>query len=349
MVLKQCGHVATTFRTLAAFIASMFACAWVWYRYSLPMRRAGSPLQVSLPPWSIASLLGGRIPDGLVEVLTRVDNDHLGVERLSGQKGRTLLLAPAAFGAGVQVEQVLPGPLGHGVHAIVFGMLEIDRGECRTGPRSQLAEEDIGNGDDDVQLLRARDIDQESQHRQDVNPVKSLVRRGGRRPLPASAFKEMGDARGDWPPGCRGIAAFRDPGRVLPEHPDHDDGDQAEDDEGVDFVALLELARPDDEPVHERHDDADQDQDAKQVLKEGDPGVPADQRQAEAGMDALAERLDDRGQQDDKSPEDEEVENARVEVAKHPSMEADVAENAADPLGHAIEPVLVRAEPQHAV
>ena len=231
----------------------------------------------------------------------------------------------------------------------MFGVLEIDRGECRTGPRSQLAKEDIGNGDDDVQVLRARDIDQESQHRQDVNPVKSLVRRDGRRPLPANAFKEMSDTRGDRPPGCRGIAAFRDPGRVLPEHPDHDGGDQAEDDEGVHFVALLELARPDDEPVHERHDDAEQDQDAKQVLKEGDPGGPADHRQAEAGMDAFAERLDDRGQQDDKSPEDEEVENARIEVAKHSSMEADVAENAADPLGSAIEPVLVRAEPQHAV
>src|SRR5439155_19775712 len=35
----------------------------------------GVPDQL-LRPWSVASLLGGRIPDGLVEILARIDDDH---------------------------------------------------------------------------------------------------------------------------------------------------------------------------------------------------------------------------------------------------------------------------------
>src|SRR5205085_1353942 len=48
-----------------------------------------------------APLLGRRIPHGLEEVFPGVDDDHLGIERLAGEKGRALLLAAAAFRAGV--------------------------------------------------------------------------------------------------------------------------------------------------------------------------------------------------------------------------------------------------------
>ena len=47
MVLKQCGQLAMTFRTPYFLMVSMFCCACVCQRYSLPIRRAGSPLQVS--------------------------------------------------------------------------------------------------------------------------------------------------------------------------------------------------------------------------------------------------------------------------------------------------------------
>ena len=39
-----------TLRTPAAFSVSMFCCAWFWNRYSLPSRRAGSPVQDSAGP-----------------------------------------------------------------------------------------------------------------------------------------------------------------------------------------------------------------------------------------------------------------------------------------------------------
>ena len=143
-----------------------------------------------------AALLGRRVAHGLEEVLPSVDDDHLGIERLAGEEGRTLLLAATAFRAGVKVQEVLPGPLRDGADAIVLGVLQIDRRKRCAGFGRQLAEEHVGDGDDDVQVLRARDVDEEGEHRQDVDPVKDLVRRDRPGALPAEAFEGAGDDRG---------------------------------------------------------------------------------------------------------------------------------------------------------
>ncbi len=54
MVLKQCGQLATTVCTPCTSRAEVrvvtFSSASIWNRYSLPARRAGSPLQVSCEP-----------------------------------------------------------------------------------------------------------------------------------------------------------------------------------------------------------------------------------------------------------------------------------------------------------
>ncbi len=50
MVLKQWGQPVRTFLTAYFWKVLMLASACVWKRYSLPMRRAGSPLQVSSLP-----------------------------------------------------------------------------------------------------------------------------------------------------------------------------------------------------------------------------------------------------------------------------------------------------------
>src|SRR3954471_12592086 len=55
MVLKQCGQDVITLRTPYVFNSSIFTCASVWKRYSLPGRRAGSPQQLSSLP-SMANL-----------------------------------------------------------------------------------------------------------------------------------------------------------------------------------------------------------------------------------------------------------------------------------------------------
>ena len=49
-VLKQCGQVVTIFVTPASPKVSMFCFASAWNVYSSPIRRAGSPVQVSRAP-----------------------------------------------------------------------------------------------------------------------------------------------------------------------------------------------------------------------------------------------------------------------------------------------------------
>ncbi len=49
-MLKQCGHWVTIFFTPMAFSVSTFCMASIWKMYSLPDRRAGSPVHISDGP-----------------------------------------------------------------------------------------------------------------------------------------------------------------------------------------------------------------------------------------------------------------------------------------------------------
>ena len=49
-MLKQCGQLATIFVTPASFSVSTFPSANAWNTYSLPIRRAGSPVHDSRGP-----------------------------------------------------------------------------------------------------------------------------------------------------------------------------------------------------------------------------------------------------------------------------------------------------------
>ena len=49
-VLKQCGQLATIFFTRASFSVATFCSAYSWKTYSLPIRRAGSPVHASRGP-----------------------------------------------------------------------------------------------------------------------------------------------------------------------------------------------------------------------------------------------------------------------------------------------------------
>src|SRR5690606_28536004 len=49
-VLKQCGQLATILVAPTSLSVSTFCCASIWKTYSMPSRRAGSPVQASMPP-----------------------------------------------------------------------------------------------------------------------------------------------------------------------------------------------------------------------------------------------------------------------------------------------------------
>ena len=49
-MLKQCGHWVTIFLTPMPLSVSTFCMASIWKMYSLPERRAGSPVHISDGP-----------------------------------------------------------------------------------------------------------------------------------------------------------------------------------------------------------------------------------------------------------------------------------------------------------
>ena len=211
--------------------------------------------------------------------------------------------------------------------------------------RVQVAEVDVGYGDEDVQVLGAGDVDEEGQHREHMKPVEDLVRHGRGPSRPADRLEETGQRKGEGPGAGRWVAASGDAGGELPQHADHDGGDQPEDDQGVDLVALLELAGTDQQPVDERHDHPHQDQHADKVLEERQPAVPADRSQVVTRENPLDQGVEDGGQQDHEAVEDEDVEQPRVEVAEHPGMQADVLHDARDPLQRPVEAPVRTAPP----
>src|SRR5437764_12898518 len=76
-------------------------------------------------------------------------------------------------------------------------MLEVD-GMERAG-RVQVAEVDVGYGDEDVQVLGAGDVDEEGQHREHMKPVEDLVRQGRGPSRPPDRLEETGQRTGEGP------------------------------------------------------------------------------------------------------------------------------------------------------
>jgi hypothetical protein len=72
--LKQCGHDAATFLTLASLSVSTFCWASIWNTNSLPSRRAGCPVQVfegdrAVHPVQVLDVVvDGPVDDGDLEV-----------------------------------------------------------------------------------------------------------------------------------------------------------------------------------------------------------------------------------------------------------------------------------------
>ena len=55
-MFKQCGQVTTIRLAPTSLSTSTFCAACIWYRNSLPARRAGSPVQVSPSPRTMNSI-----------------------------------------------------------------------------------------------------------------------------------------------------------------------------------------------------------------------------------------------------------------------------------------------------
>ena len=142
-------------------------------------------------------------------------HDHrLGVERLARGPGRACVLAAPALGAREPVEQVLPAEVRDGLdpEACVLG-LEVHRGQLAA--RRELAERRVEEGRGDVQVLRARQVDEERGDDEDVRPEEDRVagvEHGG--VVPGDGGEGNGEGIRRERPGGVGVAVARDPERL---------------------------------------------------------------------------------------------------------------------------------------
>jgi len=120
-----------------------------------------------------------------VEVVAQVDGEVLRGEQLARAVRRAVVRAAAALGAGVEVEEGLPGEVVHAAHADAGGggvgllhrgghVLEqlvraLGHGLEPAG-RVEVAREDVGQRRDDVEVLAVGQVVEEGEDQEDVHP-----------------------------------------------------------------------------------------------------------------------------------------------------------------------------------
>ena len=148
------------------------------YRTSLDARGAGRTL-----PHRLGRQRRRRADERLRIVARRiacqplqVENDVARREPLAHPTGRARRRAAAALGAGVEIQQVLPGETGQGVNAQGFFAFEVDspqRGADRRQPRGV----NIRGRAEHVNHLGVRRPGEKSEHQRQVRPPSGPVRR----------------------------------------------------------------------------------------------------------------------------------------------------------------------------
>ena len=102
-------------------------------------------------------------------------------ERLAGLVGGAIGLAAAAFGAGIGIEDFLPGEIGQLRHAKLFRIFQIQFGKLPL--RREPLEVDGGQAGDDVEMLSQREEIEKHHHDGDVreHARRHQIGRGARR------------------------------------------------------------------------------------------------------------------------------------------------------------------------
>ena len=150
------------------------------------------------------------------EHLVAQTHDHeLGRQRLAGGERRAHVLATTALRAGEGVEHLLPGQVGRraGAEADLLlgniGIVEPQRLELAA--RTRPPEPDVERGRHDVQMLGARQVGQEAEDRDHVNPHEHPLQHTGETVAGEQVGEQIGDRRRRGRPL---VEPERDPGRV---------------------------------------------------------------------------------------------------------------------------------------
>jgi len=233
------------------------------------------------------------------ELVPDVQHDLLRVERLAGRERGAVVGAAPALGAGVGVEELLPGEVAKRGRAEAVLVLDVGD-EVERAAWCLLAEEHVRKRRGDMEVLRLREIRREREHRDDVEPPG--VDEDHRRALVGvnRAQDRASDRR-------RRVSLLEIPGgQSRPfehEQRDHEDPDQGED--HVSVERDVHPRWPQEGPAHGRDRDRGQDQDGEDVDR------PREEGAARAGdveaEDPAQQEVDRPDGDDEEAPEDEGV------------------------------------------
>ena len=199
---------------------------------------------------------------GVHHHLAHASDDFLGPEWLVGCQRRADGVAAPAFGAGVAIEQLLPGELLERFDAVVFALFDVGDDWQRRFWRVVL-EEDVERCRHQVQVLGDGQIAEEEEDGQDMDPIEDMRQR-----------LRCADAQ----PGCcaaEPVAEERPLVRVggaieesiIDRNRSQNQGDEAQDD-GAIFPAMqvaFKLLGADDKAPDREDDDSQKHQERKGV------------------------------------------------------------------------------------
>ena len=114
------------------------------------------------------------------ELVTEAHDEQLRRQLLARRVGGADVLAAAALGARHRVDHLLPGHVGDRVGAeahLLVGHREVERLQPAAGAGA--AEPDVDRGGGDMEVLRARQVDEETEHDQEVRPDEDPLARLG--------------------------------------------------------------------------------------------------------------------------------------------------------------------------
>ena len=245
------------------------------------------------------------------ELVAEAHDEELRRQLLARRVGGAHVLAAAALGARHRVDHLLPGHVGDRVGAeahLLVGNREVERLQPAAGAGA--AEPDVDRRGGDVEVLRARQVDEEAEHDQEVRPDEDSLARLGPVALPEDLRDRVRDGR-----GLRGplVHVGRDQRGVPEQEREHDHRDQAENEIGLAEVAALEARRALHLADPERGRDPDEDEHAEEVDEEREPALMAEPRERRALVDGGDHRHHDRREEDEEAPEDERVDEAGAE------------------------------------
>ena len=288
---------------------------------------------------------GGREEGGgaLLGVEPEVLDELARGEGLAAGVGGALVLAPAAVGAGVEVEDLLPGEVGDLGGAEAFEGLDVAHG-AEGAEGAVGAEEGVHGADEDVGELAEADgnVDEAGGVDEDVEPVDGEVGHfaggGGEAEAPEGQCGEVADGLpgGDAGivEGALGVQGRGGDAETLDEEAgDGEGGEEAEDDGVVDEG--VEARGPEDVASEDGHEEACGEEAAAEDVPEETgvgAGVGGGELEAESWSNVAVPVELEGGhgggdEQPEHAPEQEEVHEAGVELAlEEAAMAEDVEE-----------------------